>query len=228
MKINSWIYNDYSKFLQFCPPLKQKLYSIVANGTSDCSTILDYGCGEGNQIHFIDTKKEITLYDINPKYTTMAFNRFHKTHNLKSITQIAELPSKYFDSIILNMVWMCLQNEDEMNELLTTIFNAKKDTGIIYLSITNPYSRFLDYSYYSSDYSKCREFKYSKNGEKFKIYIKDEVNSEFEDFHWTMEFTIAKLKEFGLKIDSLIDIEDEQYNGYANTTMPPYQLLILK
>ncbi len=229
-KVNSWISNDYSNFLRFCPPLKRKLYSLIARQieSSESNTILDYGCGEGNQIGFLNASKDIYLYDVNESYTSIAYSRNNKTHKLTQLFDGTSIRESYFDAIIVNMVWMCLQNESEIDDFLNIISKAKSKNGCIYLSITNPYSRDLDYSYYSTDYSNGKRFTYANNGEKFKVFIKDNRNSTFQDFHWTMEFTFSKIKEFGLSVESIINIDDEPYNNYRNKKVPPYQLLIIK
>lgn len=231
-EISDWMDNDLQSFLRFLPPLKHKLYSSVAKRLTEygCNKVLDYGCGEGNQMAFLNNKLEVDLYDINKSFSFSAYNKYKESFELLNLVEDAKLFRKsVYDAVIVNMVWMCLKDKAEINLLLDNLLKIKKDDGIILLSITNPYSRELEFSYYETEYSKNEKtFNYANNGEAFDVFIKNEPKTIFTDFHWTMEFTFKTLFEKKLELEEFIELKDETFNGYSNPKIPPYILLILK
>jgi SAM-dependent methyltransferase len=227
---NDWKTKTLQKFVSFEPPLKEKLYNTVANyiNKNIDKKVLDFGCGDGNQVKYLDASINIFLHDINKNFVDRTLNKYSKKFKLNAIDIENIEFSSSFDSIIFNMVWMCLSSEKEVDETLNILHKLIRKDGFLYVSITNPYSRNMNYSYYYTDYFLGRDFSYEKNGEPFEVYIKDTEKSSFKDFHWTLEYTINKLIEFGFFIVKVDEISDVPFEGFANNLIPPYLLLILK
>ena len=139
---NFWSIEDRAdKFLKFMPPLKQKLYKQVADIVSErqITNVLDFGCGNGNQLEFLDNDVKIGLYDINKTIANDTFIKYTQTKNVFLIEDINEQTTPKFNAIIVNMVWMCLNGEVEVNEFLKQLKQLKQENGIIILSMTHRY-----------------------------------------------------------------------------------------
>lgn len=227
-----WTNNKLHNFLRFLPPLKWKLYTTVANKIDSygCKSILDYGCGEGNQIDFLDSSLAMDIYDINESFARSAFQRFvNSNKSVKLLPDIKTAAPSSYDAVIVNMVWMCLGSPGEVSELIKDITRVKKKDGFIFISITNPYSRSSEFSYYQTEYSRgSKVFDYFSNGEAFDVYIKDEAQSTFTDYHWTMEYTLQTLLRSGLSLIEYIDLGDEEFNRFSNQHETPYIMMILR
>lgn len=223
--------NNAGKFLKFMPPLKIKLYKRIAEIISEghYKNILDFGCGNGNQLEFLNNEINIDLYDINKEIARNAFLKYRQSKKVFLIDDINKEAKTKYSAIIVNMVWMCLESEVEVNKFFCQLKNLKQRSGIILLSMTHPCFRDELFSYYHTSYTTSeRLFDYTKEGDAFDVIIKNEENSIFKDYHFSLTFYFKKLKEFGFTIVEFEEMYDEKYNLTINKRFTPYLLTIIK
>lgn len=229
---NFWSIEDRAdKFLKFMPPLKQKLYKQVADIVSErqIANVLDFGCGNGNQLEFLDNDVKIGLYDINKTIANDTFIKYTQTKNVFLIEDINEQTTPKFNAIIVNMVWMCLNGEVEVNEFLKQLKQLKQENGIIILSMTHPCFRDELFSYYHTAFTTSEKlFDYTKEGDAFDVVIKNEEHSVFTDYHYSLTFFFKKMKEFEFEMIDFVELWDEEYNLTVNKRFAPYILTTLK
>lgn len=218
-------------FLKFMPPLKQKLYKNVAEILEDnkAKSVLDFGCGNGNQLEFLNENIEVGLYDINKVIASETFSKYSKTKNVSLVNNVNEMKPNYYDAIVVNMVWMCLNGEKEVNEFFKQLKLAKKEDGIIILSMTHPCFRDELFSYYHTSYTTSEKlFDYSLEGDSFNVVIKNEAHSVFTDYHYSLTFFFKKLRKHNLHLIDFTELWDEEYNLTINKRFSPYILSTIK
>lgn len=227
-----WSIEDRAdKFLKFMPPLKQKLYKQVADiiNEKQITNVLDFGCGNGNQLEFLNNDIKIGLYDINKTIANETFSKYTPTKNVFLIEDTANKTTPKFNAIIVNMVWMCLNGEVEVNAFFKQLKQLKQENGIIILSMTHPCFRDELFSYYHTAFTTSEKlFDYTKEGDAFDVVIKNEEHSVFTDYHYTLTFFFKKLKEFELEMIDFVELWDEEYNLTINKRFTPYILTTLK
>lgn len=227
-----WALEDSAfKFLKFVPPLKQKLYKQVADivNENQITNVLDFGCGNGNQLEFLNNDIEIGLYDINKRLANDTFIKYSKSKKVFLIEDIVNESTPKFNAIIVNMVWMCLNGELEVNEFFKSLKQLKHDNAIIIFSMTHPCFRDELFSYYHTAYTTSEKlFDYTKEGDAFDVVIKNEEHTVFTDYHYTLTYFFQKLKEFKLEMVDFVEILDEEFNLTVNKRFTPYILITLK
>lgn len=218
-------------FLKFMPPLKQKLYKNIADIIKErnINRILDFGCGNGNQLEFLQDDIEIGLYDLNKVVAAETFNKYKVSKKVSFIDYITNESTNNFDAIIVNMVWMCLNGEKEIDQFFNQIKKAKSDKGIVILSMTHPCFRDKLFSYYHTGYTTSKKlFDYTDEGAPFEVVIKNESHSAFTDYHHSLTYFFNKIKQHGLEMTEFKELYDEEYNLTLNKRFTPYILTILK
>ena len=217
-------------FLKFMPPLKQKLYKNVADileGNS-VKSVLDFGCGNGNQLEFLKSDIEVGLYDINRAIARETYSKYVKSKKVSIVDEI-NVSSNQYDAIVVNMVWMCLNGEENVDEFFIQIKQAKSKDGIIILSMTHPCFRDELFSYYHTSYTTSEKlFDYRLEGDSFDVIIKNDSHSVFTDYHYSLTYFFKKLKEHGLNLIDFTELWDEEYNLTINKRFTPYILTTIK
>jgi SAM-dependent methyltransferase len=217
-------------FLKFMPPLKQKLYKNVAEILEEnkVTNVLDFGCGNGNQLEFLKNDIEVGLYDINRVIANETYSKYVKSKKVSLIDDINTNLSSY-DAIVVNMVWMCLNGNNEVDNFFNQLKKAKSESGIIILSMTHPCFRDELFSYYHTEYTTSGKlFDYSLEGDPFEVIIKNESHSIFTDYHYSLTYFFKKLREHDLNLIDFTELLDEEYNLTVNKRFTPYILTILK
>lgn len=218
-------------FLKFMPPLKQKLYRNVAEllEANKVSSALDFGCGNGNQLEFLKNDLEVGLYDINKTIANDTFLKYSKNKNVSLVNDINEIKANYYDAIVANMVWMCLNGEKEVDGFFKQIKQAKSKDGIIILSMTHPCFRDELFSYYHTSYTTSEKlFDYRLEGDPFEVVIKNESHSAFTDYHYSLSYFFKKLREHDLHLIEFKELWDEDYNLTVNRRFTPYIITTIK
>lgn len=215
-------YNDY-------PSLKKVAYKKIAECVNESSfiNILDYGCGDGKQISFLDESKNIHLYDINEKALTQAIEN-NSERKIKVYNSCMEIPSNTFNIVICSLVLMCIDNEDEFFETIKTFNRVLKNDSELILLITHPAFRMEEFSYYKTIFNK--PFDYFKEGTPFKVLFKNlETDNIITDYHWSLSFTLNSLIKNGFNLIEFIEMKDCKSSlGFENKTHSPYLLLKFK
>ncbi len=225
-----WLLNE-NMFLKFMPPLKQKLYKLVSEILEEnkITRVLDFGCGNGNQLEFLKGSLEIGLYDKNKTIAANTFSRFAGNKNVFLIEDIIAAEENFFDAIVINMVWMCLNGENEVDDFFSQIKKVKKKDGLIILTMTHPCFRDELFSYYHTSYSTSEKiFDYILEGNPFEVIIKNNPPTIFTDYHYSLNFFFKKLKQHELQLIDFYEISDEEHDLIINKRFTPYLLTTIK
>jgi len=229
---NFWSEDDNADtFLKFIPPLKQKLYKNVAEILQEkqATSVLDFGCGNGNQLEFLNDDVKIGLYDINRAIAKETFSKYSKSKNVSLIKDINAETTPRFNAIVVNMVWMCLSGEAEVEEFFEQLKKLKQEDGIIILSMTHPCFRDELFSYFHTAYTTSEKlFDYLTEGDAFEVIIKNEGKTVFTDYHYSLTYFFRKLKEHELQLIDFMELYDEEYNLTVNNRFTPYILTTIK
>ncbi|WBX99619.1 class I SAM-dependent methyltransferase [Chryseobacterium gambrini] len=163
---------DYISHHQDSGSLKEKLYkflqsfnlqykkNILLDRISKGSKVLDYGCGAGEFVKFIENDFETFGFEPDEDARKAVQNKISKATILDNIHSIED---KSLDAITLWHVFEHIENQDEMLE----IFNRKlKDKGLLIIAVPNPTSYDAKhYKEYWAAYDVPRHiYHFSKNG----------------------------------------------------------------
>lgn len=163
---------DYISHHQDSGSLKEKLYkflqsfnlqykkNILLDRISKGSKVLDYGCGAGEFVKFIENDFETFGFEPDADARKAAQNKISKATILDNIHSIED---KSLDAITLWHVFEHIENQDEMLE----IFNRKlKDKGLLIIAVPNPTSYdAIHYKEYWAAYDVPRHiYHFSKKG----------------------------------------------------------------
>lgn len=137
---------DYISHHQDSGSLKEKLYkflqsfnlqykkTILLDRIKRGSKVLDYGCGAGEFVRYIENDFETFGFEPDADARKAAQGKISKATILNDINFIE---NKSLDAITLWHVFEHIENQDEMLEL----FNSKlKDKGLLIIAVPNPTS----------------------------------------------------------------------------------------
>ena len=143
---------DYISHHQDSGSLKEKLYkflqsfnlkykkSILLDRIPKQSRVLDYGCGAGEFVKFIEEDFQSIGFEPDEDARNAAQNKISKA---KIIADLNQIENNSLDAITLWHVFEHVENQDEMLD----IFHRKlKDSGILIIAVPNPTS--YDAKYY--------------------------------------------------------------------------------
>lgn len=140
-----------------------KNFSLVASHIKNGDTILDYGCGVGDFIKYLEVKDiKINDYlgvDINDNYIEIA-KKSYVDHNFKLIKDVNQIPGKWDDVCVIGVfTWYITKNE--FIETINRLHNlCNKQVLLTVLQGETPYKRYIDeeeeywdeeYRYYDED-----------------------------------------------------------------------------
>jgi 2-polyprenyl-3-methyl-5-hydroxy-6-metoxy-1,4-benzoquinol methylase len=163
---------DYISHHQDSGSLKEKLYkflqsfnlqykkNILVDRIKKGSRVLDYGCGAGEFVKFIENDFETLGFEPDADARKAAQSKIAKAKILDNIEVIED---GSLDAITLWHVFEHVENQDEMLE----IFNKKlKDKGLLIIAVPNPTSYDAKhYKEYWAAYDVPRHiYHFSKNG----------------------------------------------------------------
>ncbi|RZK13288.1 MAG: methyltransferase domain-containing protein [Flavobacterium sp.] len=99
--------------------------------------LLDFGCGDGRILNEIDAQVEMDVYDKNEEMIHLA--KHNVGDKIKTIySDINEIPNDRYESVLLSMVLVCIDNEDEYLGVLKKIKLCKTEIGKVYIAISHP------------------------------------------------------------------------------------------
>ncbi len=137
---------DYISHHQDSGSLKEKLYkflqsfnlqykkNILVDRIKKGSNVLDYGCGAGEFVKFIENDFQTFGFEPNSDARNAAIN---KTEKVKIINDINSVENGSLDAITLWHVFEHIENQSEMLET----FNQKlKEKGLLIIAVPNPTS----------------------------------------------------------------------------------------
>lgn len=220
----SRIFNESRKYL-----LHPKIIKLVNEYKP--KKIIDYGCGEGRLIENLDRNLDISLFDISKNVIEVVKKKFDKRIS-NYYKNSKEIPSNKFDLVIFSLVLMTIKNEEEIKNTLNDILRIKTKNGKVIIAITHPCFRQYKFSSFYTEFTNDSLFNYFKEGQKFKVTLKDLSNQKkisFYDYHWSLSKTINLCIDCGLKIVRLLEIKDiEEKPIRKKVYCPPYLIIICK
>ncbi|OCA69357.1 methyltransferase type 11 [Chryseobacterium artocarpi] len=163
---------DYISHHQDSGSLKEKLYkflqsfnlkykkNILVERIQQGSKVLDYGCGAGEFVKYIENDFEALGFEPDADARKAAQGKITKA---KILDDIQKIEDKSLDAITLWHVFEHIENQDEM----LSIFHAKlKDKGLLIIAVPNPTSYDAKhYKEYWAAYDVPRHiYHFSKNG----------------------------------------------------------------
>lgn len=163
---------DYISHHQDSGSLKEKLYkflqsfnlrykkNILVERIQQGSKVLDYGCGAGEFVKYIENDFETLGFEPDADARKAAQGKITKA---KILDDIQKIEDKSLDAITLWHVFEHIENQDEM----LNIFHSKlKDKGLLIIAVPNPTSYDAKhYKEYWAAYDVPRHiYHFSKNG----------------------------------------------------------------
>jgi ubiquinone/menaquinone biosynthesis C-methylase UbiE len=189
--------------------------------------LLDYGCGDGRFLSYLPENVEVSVYDRSVEMLALAkelvsdrISRFYQ--------DVDQIPEDDFDVVVVSLVLVCIDNEVEYAQVLRDVHRVLKPGGIGILAVTHPCFRQYAYSDFYTAYSQSRHFNYFNEGEAFGVTMTDDragKSISFDDYHWTLSFTINKAIEVGLIIDSVVETRDDASAAKFNSEKSPYLII---
>lgn len=207
--------------------LHPKLAEII--NESDCRRLLDYGSGDGRMLKLLREDIPVDVFDISSRMLELIRRNVGK--RLSNIfTNADQIPESAYDIVVLSMVMICIDNEPEFSRVLRNVRYAVQSEGKVLLAVTHPCFREHEFSDFKTSYGENRPLRYFNEGEPFTVRIEDKggPSVEFEDYHWSLAFTVNKLIEAGLYVERMIETPDEHRHPDHNPYVSPYLVLICK
>lgn len=137
---------DYISHHQDSGSLKEKLYkflqgfnlnfkrNILAKELYLNAKVLDYGCGAGEFLKFIED--DFTTYGFEPNEAARKFAS-KKVSKTKILSEIDSIENGSLDAITL---WHVFEHIENQQDMLNTFHNKLKDNGLLIIAVPNPTS----------------------------------------------------------------------------------------
>lgn len=163
---------DYISHHQDSGSLKEKLYKVLQNINLNYKKkllieyagkgkkVLDYGCGAGEFIKYIE--KDFDSYGFEPNPVA----RKYAKSKVKKSTVIEDLNILPDQSINIITLWHVFEHIDNQGDILDKFYNKLTDKGLLIIAVPNPTSDdALRYKEYWAAYDVPRHvYHFSKNG----------------------------------------------------------------
>ena len=163
---------DYISHHQDSGSLKEKLYkflqsfnlqykkNILVDRIKKGSNVLDYGCGAGEFVKYIENDFHTFGFEPNSDARNAAIN---KTQKAKIIDDLNSIENQSLDAITL---WHVFEHIENQSEALSQFYNKLKDKGLLIIAVPNPTSYDArHYKEYWAAYDVPRHiYHFSKNG----------------------------------------------------------------
>lgn len=190
--------------------------------------ILDFGCGDGRLLEILDCVRERHAYDVNPAMLDFAKSRLREKLT-QAHSDLESIPRNYFDVVICSLVLMMIRNEDTYLSTTKTMAETVLTGGFVVVAITHPCFRNFMYSDFETEYSSNDNLDYFADGQPFSVKITDDKSKKqilFQDFHWSLSFTINSLVAAGLRVVKVLEIRDALGKARSNPKVPPYLVIV--
>ena len=144
--------DDYISHHQDSGSLKEKIYklaqsfnlnykrNIIAKQTFKNAKVLDYGCGAGEFLKYIEDDFDTVGFEPDEDARNIASKKLNKTEIISDITKIKN------NSLDVVTLWHVLEHIENQEDILKIFHNKLKDNGLIIIAVPN-YTSF-DASYY--------------------------------------------------------------------------------
>lgn len=183
-------------------------------GELEPSVLLDYGAGDGQflsqiteqlstVVHAVSYEPAVGMYDIAKTATN--------DPKIQVIQSLAEIDSGSVDIVTCIAVWMCLETEEQSQEMLGHIRNVLRVGGHFIAAVTHPCFRTTQFSTYATDFSQNN---YLNSGIKFNVRLTDGLNNlTLQDTHWNLSDLSRQLSGRDFQIQRLYELPDVPDRG---------------
>lgn len=236
-KENYWVNNPLEFAQNRIDSRQYILLPEIANmiEKEGATKILDYGCGEGYlSNNFIKKSISLGLFDISSTMVELAKENAvnNQIETINTFNNQNEIPESEFDSIVLSLVLMTIDEDEAYRNILSNCKKALTKNGSLYIGLTHPCFRQALYSTHHTKFTLGSEYDYFNNNAPFDVFLrtsKSENFIHFEDFHHNLSYTFSMLKEAGFYVEDLIELKDKSIeNSFFNKHYSPYLILKCK
>lgn len=189
--------------------------------------LLDYGCGDGRFLRFLPEGIEVSVYDRSVEMLALAKQLAGDRISL-FYQDVDQIPEDHYDVVVVSLVLVCIDNEVEYAQVLRDVYRVLRPGGIGILAVTHPCFRQYAYSDFYTAYCRSPHFNYFNEGEPFEVTMTDDragTSINFNDYHWTLSFTINKAIETGLIVDRVVETRDDASAAKFNSEKSPYLIV---
>lgn len=216
-------------FYKDFPVLKKDAYLNISRHVNQkkYKRVLDYGCGDGKLLNFINANCTVDLFDINESILNVALTNSNSIES-QIFYDSDSIPDNTYEAIIFSLVLMCISDKNEIYQIVSKFKKCLKKNGEIIVLITHPCFRDVNFSYYRTDVDK--PFEYFKEGFPFEVKIRNELSKiKFTDYHWSLTQTFNFFSKFDFYLTEMLEFKDKN-DGVAvgNKFFSPYLKLIFK
>jgi len=189
-------------------------------------TILDFGCGDGSLIEQFSKDELFCFYDKSLPMLEIAEKKY-KHRNIKIFNSINDFKNDYFDVVFLSMVLVCIDDKNEIFNILETIKKIKKKDGFLIIANGHPCFRNYSFSDYYTDFLTGNQLDYFQEGQPHDVTIRSSKLT-FTDYNWSLSFIINNCIRIGFNIEEIIEYKDNNINNNFNKYVPPSIIYVLK
>lgn len=120
--------NIYKKFQHFNLNYKR---NILASHIKKNGQVLDYGCGAGEFLKFIEDDFKTFGYEPNTDARKAADK---KTHNTTLLADLSQIDNHSIDAITL---WHVFEHIENQQDIIKTFYNKLKNNGLLIIAVPN-------------------------------------------------------------------------------------------
>jgi SAM-dependent methyltransferase len=231
MEIHNWKKSPEDFFEAEHSSQKNILHPLTAEIINNFKpqTLLDYGCGDGRLLELLNRNIEVSVFDRSAEM--IRYIKAKRGNLIANIYDTPEtIPSKHFDVALLSMVLMCIDDKTEYANVCRNISRAINPNGRVIISLSHPCFRQFRFSNFHTSFGEKQMFEYLEDGTPFSVSIHDKGPEEvsFEDYHYSLSFTINQLSQAGLVVEKMIETTDDLNHSKSNSQYPPFIILICK
>jgi len=209
MKSTDW--NELA--LQYCPIRDSRLVrvfpaSLRLLAEMGCSTLLDYGAGDGRFVEAWLESSDGTavVYDPAPRMREMAAARLSRFRERVRVVGNLDGLEPEFDAVTFHAVWMCVPSRDACLDCLCDAHRLLRDGGVFIASVTHPCFRDRQFATFRTSFDMD---KYPEEGSPFEVSMFDgERVIKFTDYHWSLGEMSRQLNEAGFVIVQICELPD--------------------
>lgn len=217
------------RFHRLFPPVKDAMYQriaahVAAKTTTSPATMLDFGCGDGKLVPYLDKVQEVHLYDINPEFYE-SIKQANPERSIRYFHAASDLPSNNYDAIACSMVVMCIDSQAGLEDCFQQMHRVARPGALLVVTVTHPCFRDKAFSYFRTS---CfgREYPYRTEGWPFEVHVDGPDGPiTFTDHHWSLGFMLELIARTGWRLASLEELPDVPFRSNVNEEHPPYLIL---
>ncbi len=184
-----------------------------------CRRVLDYGGGDGTFLSLwgAGRKNSATIFEPSAKLRAIARKNVSDL-SVPVVGRVSELNGNRYDAVVMNAVWMSLQNRRACVRALRNIAALLKPHGSFFATVTHPCFRHQRFSTFQAHF---KQQWYRDSGRQFVVRMGDGRHRVgLTDTHWTLQDMSSQLAATGFLIRQLWEIPDVLVAGTESGAIP--------